>query len=183
VQIHELARGVNFKNRGAVAVMDVAYVDGQRKAHFAINNMSTVDSSAVPTDLLAKHGWDDAAFPSFEDEGSVNALLQCGVKGDGSTDDVTALQACVDEHDVVFLPKVSVFAQFAQCVVLYCYGTVSHVICTYSMLSYHLHSQHALTSAPVIRSLLLQGFYRLSILCSLSILTILIILPQGLYRL
>lgn len=58
-----------------------------------------------PPSLQAKHAWDETLFPSFQSAQAVNAKAQCGVVGDGVTDDAPALQRCVDTHLCVLLPK------------------------------------------------------------------------------
>jgi hypothetical protein len=55
-----------------------------------------------PADLVQRHIVTQK--PTFEDQGTVNARDQ-GVVGDGQTDDAKALQAAIDTHDRVFLPK------------------------------------------------------------------------------
>ena len=52
--------------------------------------------------LHDKHLWKD--WPSFEDSDVANAKT-LGAKGDGVADDTTALQAAIDAHEKVFLPR------------------------------------------------------------------------------
>eukprot|EP01043_Picozoa_sp_COSAG02_P029981 COSAG02_NODE_1893_length_10476_cov_3.336224_2_plen_290_part_00 len=55
--------------------------------------------------LQLQHVWDEGSFPSFRSTSAVDAVTVCGAQGDGRTDDHAALQKCVDEHDIVLLPK------------------------------------------------------------------------------
>ena len=58
-----------------------------------------------PSDFVARHvAWDEPSFPSFE-RGAADAMLECGARGDGHTDDTVALQKCINTHSNVFLPK------------------------------------------------------------------------------
>lgn len=58
-----------------------------------------------PSDLVSQHQWpQDGAFPSFETPGAQSAK-NCGATGDGVTDDTMAIQTCLDNHDVVLLPR------------------------------------------------------------------------------
>eukprot|EP01051_Picozoa_sp_SAG22_P006970 SAG22_NODE_475_length_10003_cov_3.943356_2_plen_925_part_00 len=110
--VHELARGVDTsggrRNDGVNLTMDVIYRDGKRMAAGTITNVSAAASTVLgpPAALLGQHVlWQDAAFPSFESPSTVNAVVSCGVTGDGETDDEPALSACLRKHKDVFLPK------------------------------------------------------------------------------
>jgi hypothetical protein len=69
-----------------------------------VSNISTSVVAQAP-DVIAMHISDlwkaDAGFEA----GAVNAVAVCHATGDGATDDTEALQACLDSHDEVFLPK------------------------------------------------------------------------------
>ncbi len=58
--------------------------------------------SQPPANLVSQHVFLD--IPTFEDADAVNARDH-GVTGDGKTNDTKALQAVIDKHDKVFLPK------------------------------------------------------------------------------
>jgi hypothetical protein len=82
--------------------------DGTALPNASIVNVTTAGS--VPDGMTSQHvGWDEATFPSFErrlpDGPVADAMLDCGAKGDGAADDTSALQACLDNHREVFLPK------------------------------------------------------------------------------
>ena len=62
-------------------------------------------AAAPPADLQGRHVWDEATFPTFQSPGRADAQRDCGALGDGVADDHAALQRCVDEHDVVVLPR------------------------------------------------------------------------------
>eukprot|EP00035_Acanthoeca_spectabilis_P000766 m.75462 g.75462 ORF g.75462 m.75462 type:complete len:780 (+) comp10418_c0_seq1:29-2368(+) len=109
----EVATGVDFANRGATAQMNVIYADGVRKVNATVHNTSRIGADQVPDPavLVGRHTWNEATFPTLEvgSAGSgptaVDATTVCGVRGDGTTDDHPALQACVQQHPAVFLPK------------------------------------------------------------------------------
>ena len=85
--------------------MDVVYRDGKRHLHAAIANISA-SSTPPPSSVLQQHVlWNEAAFPSFESPVTANAVVDCGAKGDGVSDDEPALSACLAKHTDVFLPK------------------------------------------------------------------------------
>lgn len=61
-------------------------------------------STPPPANLQSKHKWDTAASPDWQHADAANAVT-LGCKGDGVTDDYAALQAAVDAHAIVLLPK------------------------------------------------------------------------------
>ena len=67
--------------------------------------MKPLLNQSPPPFLQSQHVWDEQTFPTFRSTGAIDAVAACGAKGDGQTDDYTTLQKCVDEHDVVVLPK------------------------------------------------------------------------------
>ena len=60
-------------------------------------------AAGPPHDLASRHLWAGHG-DTWQSEGAVSAL-DVGAKGDGHADDWAALQAAVDKHRVVFLPK------------------------------------------------------------------------------
>ena len=80
------------------------WTDGVLDAAARIRNISTSDET--PPDMVAKHvHWEEQSFPSFEDIRTADAVRDCEAKGDGMTDDTTALQTCLNKHGRVFLPR------------------------------------------------------------------------------
>ena len=80
------------------------YIDGVRYPNRTTSNISSTPAAAPPAALLAsRRPWDEARFPSVTT--AVDAVASCGAKGDGLSDDTKALQACLDAHDSVLLPK------------------------------------------------------------------------------
>ncbi len=61
------------------------------------------NSAPPPPNLVTRHLY-PTPFPSFEDPDAVN-VHDLGAKGDGRTDDTTALQRAFDRPGKVFLPK------------------------------------------------------------------------------
>ena len=61
-------------------------------------------SVSAPAGLIEKHIWSNN-FPSFETPGAADIKEKYGAKGDGKTDDTSAIQKAVDENEIVFLPK------------------------------------------------------------------------------
>lgn len=104
--LRELARGVDIPMNGATGNMDVVYADGVRHAKTSTCDVDSSLSLTPPEDLVSRHvAWDEATFPSFETPAVADAVRDCGARGDGVTDDTKALQACLDAHLDVFLPK------------------------------------------------------------------------------
>ena len=79
--------------------------NGERRAEGQPYVASPLQRKAPEPMLWQQHVWDEASFPSFQSTGSTDARKDCGVSGDGHTDDYAALQRCVDEHETVVLPK------------------------------------------------------------------------------
>ena len=116
-------------------IVDVIYTNGKRKPKTSVVRMASDGPGvtiAPPSDLTSQHlHWNEATFPSLIAPPSTptttapspqnsppptspttpptpttaNAVLDCGAKGDGATDDQPALQACLNTHHDVFLPK------------------------------------------------------------------------------
>ena len=106
LHVVELARGVDAgSNGGDTVIMDVIYKNGVRTPNATVYNASLVQPGMVtPGDaMVAKHTWDEGTFATLER--AADAVADCGAKGDGVADDTNALQACVDTHRDVFLPK------------------------------------------------------------------------------
>eukprot|EP00729_Bicosta_minor_P007761 gene7761-8976_t len=106
LHVVELARGVDAgSNGGDTVIMDVIYKNGVRTPNATVYNASLVQPGMVtPGDaMVAKHTWDEGTFATLER--AADAVADCGAKGDGVADDTDALQACVDTHRDVFLPK------------------------------------------------------------------------------
>eukprot|EP00927_Polykrikos_kofoidii_P029249 TRINITY_DN2532_c0_g2_i1.p1 TRINITY_DN2532_c0_g2~~TRINITY_DN2532_c0_g2_i1.p1 ORF type:complete len:844 (+),score=112.04 TRINITY_DN2532_c0_g2_i1:34-2532(+) len=77
-----------------------AYVDGERSGDLVLH---LGNDTSVPVDLQSRHHWVEGAH-DWQTTGAMNAL-QAGAKGDGIADDWAALQAAVDSHQTVVLPK------------------------------------------------------------------------------
>eukprot|EP00039_Didymoeca_costata_P026333 m.15726 g.15726 ORF g.15726 m.15726 type:complete len:804 (+) comp5475_c0_seq1:175-2586(+) len=82
-----------------------AYIDNQRMNVAKPWLSLQLQTQSPPSNLVTQHIWNEATFPSFQSPSAVNARTICGAVGDGVTDDWQALQKCVDEHDLVVLPK------------------------------------------------------------------------------
>jgi hypothetical protein len=92
------------------------YIDGIRYPNRSIVNISSVPVAAPPAGLLiGRQPWSEARFPSATAAvalgdvvavaAAVDAVVVCGAKGDGVSDDTKALQGCLDAHEAVLLPK------------------------------------------------------------------------------
>eukprot|EP00039_Didymoeca_costata_P027201 m.17740 g.17740 ORF g.17740 m.17740 type:complete len:808 (-) comp6096_c0_seq2:45-2468(-) len=103
--VNEVIYGVDFMNKGSYTTSNVIYRDGNRMLNATVSNISKIPASSIPSaqDVISKHVWDETTFPTLET--STNAVLECGVKGDGVTDEYTKLQACINNNKHVFLPK------------------------------------------------------------------------------
>ena len=68
-----------------------------------MQNVSRISSSLVPSGalLVAKHTWNETGFATLES--ATDAVAQCGVVGDGVTDDSSKLQACINQHPQVIV--------------------------------------------------------------------------------
>ena len=77
------------------------YVDGARSVA-GICNITSGDAQP-PLGLHARHLWSGTGT-TWQHRGAISALA-LGARGDGVTDDWSALQAAVNAHDVVYLPK------------------------------------------------------------------------------
>jgi hypothetical protein len=87
------------------AVHGTIWAEGRSIPHASIMNTSTLPASEAPPDVVAMHipeNWDQSAFL---DTDFADAVVDCHAKGDGVSDDTHALQACLDKHSKVFLPK------------------------------------------------------------------------------
>lgn len=80
--------------------MELVWINGQPQEGILVESESGV---TPPADLISRHQWGEN-FPAWETPGAVNALDH-GAAGDGVTDDYAVLQALIDAHDIVFLPK------------------------------------------------------------------------------
>ena len=107
LRVAELAAGVNIPRwHGTTMAMDLIYRNGVRTPRASVRDVAAVTdprSLPDPSVLVAKHTWNEAEFAALET--AVDAVAVCGARGDGVTDDSAALQACVDKHAGVFLPK------------------------------------------------------------------------------
>ena len=104
LHIKEYARGVDPPNKRLVYEYKCpAYVDGRKLD--ALTLPAVTDVAEPPEDLLSRHVWDDS-FPHWELPGAVNVKQPpYSAKGDSQTDDYAAIQAAIDEHEIVFLPR------------------------------------------------------------------------------
>ena len=85
-------------------VVEVAVGELMADGH-AVQGLSNISAAEVaePPDVIAKHlGPLWRADAGFEQAG---VAVCSAASGDGVTDDTRALQACLDTHDAVFLPK------------------------------------------------------------------------------
>lgn len=73
--------------------------DGERSEDLVLQT----DNAASPVDLVSRHHWGPTAA-DWQSAGAINAL-NVGAKGDGLTDDWAMLQAALDAHDIIVLPK------------------------------------------------------------------------------
>ena len=94
--------------QGYMEAVEVAVGSVTADGHAVPAGVSNISSTVVAQapDVIAMHIsdlWSAAA--GFERAGAVDAVADCHATGDGVTDDTEALQACLDSHDEVFLPK------------------------------------------------------------------------------
>jgi hypothetical protein len=81
---------------------DAVWVDGKPKAGCILEWESTAEGP--PSEVCSRHRF--PSFPNALDAETVNVrAAPYGAKGDGHSDDASAIQAAIDEHDAVFLPK------------------------------------------------------------------------------
>lgn len=81
------------------------YEDGQKKTS-VLTNFSVAAASSPPASLTAQHDWDESTFPTLDQPAGVVSVLDMGAKGDGTTDDTSAIQKALDRPGaVVLLPK------------------------------------------------------------------------------
>jgi hypothetical protein len=81
---------------------DVVYLHGKRVDQGVVARTDSV--SALPADLLSKHQWVEETFPDIGAPQVADARKDCAARGDKTTDDTAALQACLSKHKSVFLP-------------------------------------------------------------------------------
>lgn len=93
---------------GNVQFEMVRWADGSRVGYTKTVTLGTA-ASTPPTDLISRHHWgSEMLFP--DSPGVVNAKLAAKdlghtLYGDGDADDYAALQAVINAHDKIFLPR------------------------------------------------------------------------------
>ena len=85
------------------ALRAAIYLNGTRQNVSHYVQMSDAPPKAPPADLIARHRW-LPEHPGFDRPGCVSAK-STGAKGNGVTDDYAAIQAALDAHACVYLPR------------------------------------------------------------------------------
>ncbi len=81
---------------------DAVWVDRKSKAGAVLEREEAAEGP--PSEIRSRHCF--PSFPNALDAKTVNVrAAPYGAKGDGHSDDASAIQAAIDEHDAVFLPK------------------------------------------------------------------------------
>jgi len=81
---------------------DALWVDGEEREKPVLRMEK--QASDPPVDVTSRHRL--PLLPSWDAETTVNVRgVPYNAKGDGKTDDSVALQAAIDQHDFIFLPK------------------------------------------------------------------------------
>ncbi len=94
--VRELAAPYDFEGVATAPV----YRDGRCSEE----PFAEIEAGEPPADLITRHIWEDDELPRWNSPAVVN-VRDCGVIGDGTTDDTDALQRAIDEHHTLFLPK------------------------------------------------------------------------------
>lgn len=105
VHVEEYAAGARANYPGYLNDLkrqDTVWIDQekQEKPYAVIHR----EADAPDAELLTQHRY--PVLPAWDGEGTVNVRdAPFHAKGDGQTDDYAALQAAIDKHDIIFLPK------------------------------------------------------------------------------
>ena len=100
----EFAYGVPGEIARSFVVSAPNYLDNVRQNELQFTVLG--DDSAPPATLATRHIWREVDFPTPETPGAVNVRdSPYFATGDGTTDDYAAIQAAVDENEIVFFPK------------------------------------------------------------------------------
>ena len=102
IQIEEYAHGARPSLWKGLQYEAPVYMDGVRTQS---DRISYNIGKGPPPDLQSRHLWDED-FPTWETGQAMNVkMAPYNAKGDGKTDDTSAIQRAVAENEVVFLPK------------------------------------------------------------------------------